>query len=470
LNWCNARTTDAHDIASDVAVVGAGAAGVAAAIAAAQTGVRVLLIERDRFLGGDLVSGLPILGCCNSLGEWIVGGVLDELLEGCEERGGCAGRIFDWRTMWGVCVDPSAMRLAIVDALNRHGVDLLIGSEVRNISVRAGRVDGLLISAGDLDIAVMASQVVDCTGDGSIACRADAEVEKGGPDGELQPVSLVFQMGPIDAPALLEFVRDHPEEVLLAENPVIGKSPAECARAMYEEGYPYLALSAEGDLLGGAIEAGEMYPCTAIFMSPTSLTRGEVNLNTTRMPDVDATDSRELSRALPELAEQVDRCVRFARARVPGFKDAQLVRIAPRIGVRETRRVMGEHVLSEDEVLEARKSPEVVAKGGHHVDLHGAGTWQKRIPVAGGGSYDIPTGCLIPRGLENVLVAGRCLSSTREANGSARVMGTCMATGQAAGAAAGLCVTRGLTDTRELPVGVLQDELREQGGVLDGTE
>lgn len=455
--------------AYDVAVVGGGCAGIAAAAASARNGARTLLIERDPFPGGDLISGLPVLGCLNSLGEWIVGGVLDELLEECRNLHGYIGPVFDWRTLWGVCVDPSVVRLAVVDLLRRHGVDLLLGCAVCGVTTENAAVTTLSVSDGTCRMPIEARFVVDCTGDAAIVSSAGAECEKGGPGGEFQPVSLVFQMGPVDFHALLQFVRDHPDEVLLAENPVIGKSPAECANALCEAGYPYLALSAAGRLLGSAIEAGEMYPCTAIFMSPTSMARREVTLNSTRVANVDATDSRELSRVLPVLVEQVETCVRFARSRLPGFGQADLTRLAPRVGIRETRRVVGEHVLTAEEVLEGTKSPQVIAKGGHHVDIHGAGTYQRRIPVSGGRSYDIPWGCLIPRALANVLVAGRCLSSTREANGSARVMGTCIATGQAAGTAAALCAAGGRSDVRELPVALLQETLREQGAVLGGT-
>ncbi len=453
----------------DVAVIGGGVAGVAAAVASAQTGARTLLVERDHFLGGDLVSGLPILGCCNSLGEWIVGGVLDEVLQRCRDLGGYEGRIFDGRTLWGVCVDPDVMRLAVVDLLQRHDVELLLGASVCAARTHGGNVTGLSVSGNACDEPIDALPfVIDCTGDAAVASLAGAECVKGGPDGQLQPVSLVFQMGPIDASALLAFIRDNPEEAILADNPAIDRSAEGCARDLYEVGLPYVALSADGDVLGAAIEAGEMYPCTAIFMSPTSLSRGEVTLNSTRLPGVDATDPRQLSSALPMLVEQVETCVEFARRRVPGFADATLTRLAPRIGVRETRRIIGDHVLRADEVIEAGRSGEVIARGGHHVDIHGAGTCQKRIPVQGGGSYDIPWGCLIPREFENVLVAGRCLSSTREANGSARVMGTCLATGQAAGTAAALCAAREMSNVRDLPVGLLQQVLRDDGAILEG--
>jgi hypothetical protein len=452
-----------------IVVIGGGSAGVAAALAAANAGARTLLVERDPLLGGDLISGLPILGCRNSLGEQIVGGVAAELIAACSQRGGYVGPVFDWRTLWGECVDPVALRLAIVEALADRGVELLLGRAVSGVAADGGSVGELTLCGSDGAQRVEAEFVVDCTGDAAIAHAAGAECELGGPGGEFQPVSLVFQMANVDARPLLRYVRDHPGEAILADNPIIGRSPAECAEELYEAGHPYMALSAEGSLLGDAIASGEMYPCTAIFMSPTSTQRREVTLNSTRLADLDATDPRELSRALPVLIAQVERCVAFARKRLPGFGEATLARVAPRIGIRETRRLISEHVLSAEEVIEGRKCAEVVAKGGHHVDIHGSGTYQKRVPVSGGRSYDIPYGCLIPRTLANVLVAGRCLSSTREANGSARVMGTCMATGQAAGVAAALCALEGHSDVRELPLELLQRTLRAQAAILDGT-
>jgi len=169
------------------------------------------------------------------------------------------------------------------------------------------------------------------------------------------------------------------------------------------------------------------------------------------------------------LAGQVEQNVAFLQRRVPGFADAVLADAAYGVGIRETRRIQGEETLSDEAVREAVKRGDGIARGAHHIDLHGAGTAQTRIPVRGGGSYDIPFGCLVPRGLRNVLVAGRCLSSTRAANGSSRVMGTCLATGQAAGTAAALLATAPSPDPRQLDVAALRVRLQEQGAVIDGT-
>ena len=173
--------------------------------------------------------------------------------------------------------------------------------------------------------------------------------------------------------------------------------------------------------------------------------------------------------ALPVLAHQVEQGVAFLRDRVPGFADAVLADTAYGVGVRETRRIRGEATLQDDAVREARHTDDGIARGAHHIDLHGAGTEQTRIPVREGGSYDIPFGCLVPLGLRNLLVAGRCISSTRAANGSCRVMGTCLALGQAAGTAAARVAADGLDDTRALDVTALRTLLKAQGAVIDGT-
>lgn len=454
----------------DVVVIGGGSAGVTAAIAAAKNGAQVLLIESGPAVGGELLSGLPIDGGLNALGEWIIGGIAKEFFDGCEPLGGYVGPVFDWRLNWAVCVDPEILKLVIVETLARHKVSLLLYTFAEDVVTDGNKMEGVVVVNKSGRTLVTADVFVDCSGDGDVATMAGAESERGGPRGEFQPVSLVFRMGNVDFKEHLEFVRDNPREFILAESPIIEKTPTECAQEIFKSGLPFTVLSAEGSLLGQAIKSGEMYPTTAVYTWPTSIPRKEVGLNTTRLADLDATDTEELSKALSTLTDQVGMCHRFLQKCVPGFRHAYLSGIAPKIGVRETRRIIGEHILTAEEVINGRKSMDGIGKGSHHIDIHGSGTFQKRVPVNGGQSYDIPYGCLVPRSLENLLVAGRCLSSTREANGSARVMGQCMATGEAAGTAAAMCVTNGWLNVRNVPMLGLRETLKRQGAIIDGTE
>lgn len=450
-------------------MVGAGAAGTVAALAAGQAGARVALVDAAPFPGGELVCGLPLDSCVNPRGEWIQGGVICDLFGRLDDAGGYLGPVFDWRTMYAVCVDPELFKLVIVDALAEASVRLHLQTIVDDVVTDGtGRVIALDTVTRGGRLRLTAPVVIDCSGHADIVARAGAGVEKSDSSGLLQPISLVYRLAGVDFDAYMSFVRDHPEEFLLAENPVIGLTPAQAAAKAYEIGLPHVALSCDGPLLAGAIATGEMYPCTFVFTWPTNIARGEVGLNTTRIAGVDATDTSQVNAAWPELVQQVHTGTSFARKNLPGFENVQLAAVAPRPGIRETRRIVGDDRLADEDVITGRKRSDGIGKGSHHVDIHGAGTDQLRIPVANGGSYDISWGTLLPQ-LSNVLAAGRCLSSERGANGSARVMGSCAATGQAAGLAGALVAQRGLTDVRELDVVELRDQLRGTGAVLDGT-
>ena len=155
-------------------------------------------------------------------------------------------------------------------------------------------------------------------------------------------------------------------------------------------------------------------------------------MNVTRIAGIDCSHDPAVSETLPLLAEQVACTAAFFRQEVPGFAGASISHIFHKCGVRESGRIDGEAVLRQDDVISAASFSDAVAQGCHHVDIHGSGTAQVRIPVRDGLAYDIPRGALCPKGLKNVFAAGRCISSDRGANGSARVMGTCISTGQAA--------------------------------------
>ncbi len=384
---------------ADVVVVGSGPAGVAAACAAADNGANVTLIEASPFLGGELVSGLPVDGCLNARGDWLVGGPAQALFDGCKRRHGYIGPLFDWRLNWGVCIDPVVMRLAIVEALACRHVRIMLGSIVYGAVVDDQSITGIEIIQRHGRAQLAADVFVDSSGDGTLALLAGAECEQ--PEAAtLQPVSLTFRVGNVNLPPLMTFIRDHPEEFMLAESPVIDKSPAECARALYDAGLPFVPLSAKGRVLGKAIAAGDAAPCTAVFMWPTSLARREVGLNMTRLAGIDGTDDSAWSSALPELTRQVEKGVAFVKASLPGFADAVLSDAAYSVGVRETRRIRGETVLNDTAVREAHRCADGIARGAHHIDIHGSGTAQTRVPVRRR-LYDvIPFGCLIPAGFE----------------------------------------------------------------------
>jgi len=444
-----------------VIIVGGGAAGMAAALSVSSKNTQTILIESDGSIGGELCSGMPILGAYSYLGEPCVTGVLDELMTLCKQNNHhYIGPVCDYRTVCGLCVSPEVLRLAIYTLLRQRNIQPMIHSRVVDVEHSGGRLKSVTVLSHNRKKEIIECDfLIDATGGGHITQMCGGQVFSGDEQNRFQPISLIFRMAGVNFEEALRFVRDNPNEALLAENPLLEMNASQAAQALYEKGYPYYAVSAEGSLLGNAIASGDMYPCTAVFITPNSVNNQEVCLNTTRISGIDCLDSAQIGNALPELYDQVGIAERFLQNHVPGFSKACLSAVAYRIGIRETSRIDGEYTLQQSDVVDAVKHSDGVARGCHHVDLHGAGTEQIRIPVKGDGIYDIPMGALIPKGIKNVLVAGRCLASDRGANGSARVMGTCIDTGQAAARIISTALNGNKDDVRDVEVGQMGDSV-----------
>ena len=456
----------------DVVVLGGGASGIAAAAAAAKNGRKTLIVESGTMLGGELLSGMSLDGVLNARGEYVVGGISDELFAECREMDGFIGPLHDHRLICYVCVDPEIMKIAVMRVLERHGVTPWLQTFAEDVVVRDGVVSGLVVVNKSGRTLISADWFIDCSGDGDLAVRAGAPYELSDASGDLQPLSLMFRMSNVDAQSLLRFAQANVESLAVGESDYIrgNRSDRQLVDKLVEQGEPSVFFKSEGPFLGDAIRRGDLAPTALIMIQPTSKARREVCVNATRVGgNIDGTDTAAVSATVGALMEQVWKTAVFLKKHLPGFEQAAFAGLAPRVGVRETRRVMGDYLLTKEDVVSGRKFPDsAVAKGAQHVDIHQSGTTQIRIPIANGGSYDIPFGCLLPLGLKNVMVAGRCLSATREGMGTARTMGPCMAMGEATGTAAALCAERGHTEVRQLAVRELQQRLKKNGAVIDG--
>ena len=456
----------------DVVVLGGGASGIAAAAAAAKNGRKTLIVESGTMLGGELLSGMSLDGVLNARGEYVVGGISDELFAECREMDGFIGPIHDHRLICYVCVDPEIMKIAVMRVLERHGVTPWLQTFAEDVVVRDGVVSGLVVVNKSGRTLISADWFIDCSGDGDLAVRAGAPYELSDASGDLQPLSLMFRMSNVDAQSLLRFAQANVDSLAVGESDYIrgSLSDRQLVDKLVEQGEPSVFFKSEGPFLGDAIRRGDLAPTALIMIQPTSKARREVCVNATRVGgNIDGTDTAAVSATVGALMEQVWKTAVFLKKHLPGFEQAAFAGLAPRVGVRETRRVMGDYLLTKEDVVSGRKFPDsAVAKGAQHVDIHQSGTTQIRIPIANGGSYDIPFGCLLPLGLKNVMVAGRCLSATREGMGTARTMGPCMAMGEATGTAAALCAERGHTEVRQLAVRELQQRLKKNGAVIDG--
>ena len=455
----------------DVVVLGGGASGISAALSAASEGARTLLVDAGPMVGGELLSGINLLGMLSSKGEWIVGGAARRFLDECDRLGGYIGVVRDYRPLHFVAFDPEIMKVAVSSVLAEAGGELRLYTFAGEVVTEDGYVTGVVLLNKAGRTLVRAKAFVDCSGDGDLSIAAGAPYESGDSStGAFQSVTMVFRMVGVETGPLLDFMKAHPEHFAISEEAFrsIAPSRQEAIDGLHAQGLPKLALSGNGPLLSQAIDAGEMYATSIVAIVPVSMERKEVSINSTKVSNVDATDSKAISGTYATLLDQAMTCSRFLERRLPGFENARFSGLAPRIGIRETRRVMGDYVLTGDDVRSARKHADGIARGGHPIDVWVAGRGVHWNIVEGGDYYDIPFGALLPKGLRNVVVDGRCLSSTREGQSSARVMGTCLAMGQAAGTAAALAMNANTAryDLRSTDVQELRSRLKANGAIV----
>ncbi len=436
---------------TDVIVVGGGPAGIAAAIASARNGARTLLAERYGFLGGMATAGLvgPFMTCYDIEGkEPIIAGIFKELVD----RLVAVGAAIDPAGVKGFSAfggyhsyghehvtpfDPEALKYVAQEMVLEAGAELKLHTFFVDSIVEAQEITGLItVTKSGLE-ALRAQIVIDTTGDGDVAARAGAPFGKGrADDGRMQPVSLFFRVGNVDDDTVQAYMDANPEDECFAH------------------------------LVAQAREKGDFYlpkDHVTMFRTPRP---GEWWANASRIHGVDSTHSEQLTQAEIKGHRQVMVLVEFLRQYVPGFERCYLIDTATQIGVRESRRITGEYVLTADDVYEARRFEDAIARVSFPIDIHdvsgGGGVFEG--PKAGP-YYTIPYRCLVPLKVENLLVAGRPISATHEAHGSLRVMPPCFATGQAAGTAGALALE---TDVRprDIDVELLRDSLAQQGALV----
>ena len=396
---------------ADVVVLGGGPAGIAAATAASRTGARTLLLERYGFLGGMGTAAMVTNFCGLHMqrdGEivQVVHGIADDLLDrisrldGLKEPHAVLGRTA------AQAYDVAAYKCAADDLLVAAGVALRFHVLATGCVMDGSRIDALLIETKSGRGAVRGACFIDCSGDGDLAAWAGAPYEKGDHDGFLAYPTLMFRVGNVD-----------PERAMADGRPNL--------RALMDK------AEARGDFRfprKGVIINAQKHP-------------SEWRCNVTQIAAgnraVDATDAEELSAAELEGRRQVRDFFRFLRQDVPGFEQAYLLEIAPQVGVRETRRIVGLYQVTGDDVIEGRDFADAIGVNPWPIERHVKGDTEWRF--ATGRPYNqLPVRCLIPQAVDNLLVAGRCASATSEGQSAIRVSGPCFVMGQAAGTAAAL--------------------------------
>jgi hypothetical protein len=451
--------TATHGGTADVLVVGGGPAGLGAALGAAHAGADTILVERYGFLGGNATAALvmPLMSFHNEMraavddgpdairllpadhgpGEPVVAGALSELLDRLFEIHGAIPPTEE--TGYTVPFDPECYKLATLDLLDDAGVRFLFHAFASGV-VTDGANQGVIFETKSGPVVLSADAVIDATGDGDVAAAAGAPYEIGREaDGLTQPMTLMFRMVEFEHTRFAEYVRAHPEQ--------------------------WRGVHGLWQLVADATAAGELdLPREDILFFATPHDH-EVSVNSTRVAGR-GNDVWDISRAEWVSRRQMRQIAEFLKHRVPGFEASYNAQSGANVGVRETRRVCGEYHLTGHDVLTARRFDDAIARGSYPVDIHspeGKGTVLHRLPLTE--DYDVPLRCLLPRGVERLLVAGRCISGTHEAHSSYRVTPIAMATGHAAGVCAALAARAGVTP-REVHHREVQRELLRQGASL----
>ncbi len=430
----------------DVLVVGGGNAGCAAAIAAARHGARTLLVERYGFLGGTATAAMvgPWM-TFHSGDERIVGGIAQEIVERLMRKGASPGHLPDSSDYVATITpfDPEVHKALLFEMMREAGVSLLLHAYVLSAQVEGTSVTGATFATIGGMRSYRGTVVIDATADALVAASAGVPTQQGDERGRVQPATLMFRLSHVDLAKLATYLREHPEEMRSSLPPNERTASALTAVA----GLYSLWQRARAD---GLVDVPR--ELVSFFISPYP---DEVTVNMTRVVDVDPLDPDELTRAEVESRLQAMELVEFFRRRVPGFENARMAASGTQIGIRESRRIVGRYTLTRDDVLQARQFDDAVARSAYPIDLHnpsGSGTTTQRL--APGESYQIPYRTLLPINREQLLVAGRCISTTHEALASTRLTPTVMTLGQAAGTAAALSCARrvrvGDIDTREL--------------------
>ena len=447
----------------DVIVVGGGTAGVTAAAAAGRQGARTLLVEKYGFPGGVAAHGIPFLAFFSGDGHQVVAGLAQDLVDRIAALGGTPGHSTGgvWRSgqkqpyQFAITpYDPEIYKVAAMDLLNEAGVKPLFHTILSDVLVQDQSIKQIEVVNKDGKQWLSADFFIDATGDGDLAAVAGFPFRRGDQDGRMQNASLMFTLCQVDLEAM------------------VAAMEKQHGFSGWNEWHTRLIRGSklEASQPGVIHVAGHMHPWLddrSLTFTAVSAREGCVSFNITRVTGVDGSVNDDLVRAEWQERHHMVELVAAMRQNISGFQQAIIAYAAPQIGIRESRNIVGETVLTQDDVVLCRDFADTIARGSYPIDIHDPlGGKTQFVFLKNGGSYGIPYRALIPKGAQNLLVAGRCLSASHEAHGTTRIMSTAMATGEAAGTAAALLADCKAETALSIDIQLLRRTLKAYGAIL----
>lgn len=412
----------------DLIVAGGGLTGVAAAVSAARLGQNVLLAEKSGWLGGAMSNSLvfPFMRWWTPKAGEEVKELSDGIFTEMRERLGKYA-LPDKKNHY----DPEYFKFVLDDMVEEAGVEVLFHAALCKVNVEGERVKSAVFAVKSGLLEIDGDCFIDATGDGDLMAFAGCDFQLGrDADGLCQPMTNCFRLNNVD---VARFREEVPE-----------------MQALYKK------LQAEGKLINPRENLLIFY----------GLGEGVVHFNTTRVIKHDPTDVFDVSKAEVLARKQIKELVQMLKENFESCKNAKIMAIAPEIGVRESRKLRGVHILTAEELKDCTKFEDSIALGNYDIDIHNpAGTGTSHYYFADGEYYTIPYRSLVPKEFGNLLVAGRCLSATHEAQASVRIMPICATLGQAAGTAAAVMAKSG-KDNKTVDVKEIQRILEENGAAI----
>lgn len=429
---------------TDVVVVGGGTTGPFAAISAARRGKRVVMIERFGSLGGNLTLGLN-----TKPSGALVGGLPLEIWNLARSAGGAGADYMAMSKSGDVKIaspcDPEIMKILLTRLCVDAGVQILFETFVSDPVLENGAITGVIVESKAGRQFIGAKVVIDCSADADMVAKANAPFVMGSGDVEMtmQPVSMYFTMSNVDIKRLAQWARSSDDIPARA----IPETEEALAYGLWLTGFNKTLQKFQAE--------------TGIKLQRDNITlktaNGLMYVNATRVLGVDVFSPTEFGAAIVECYRQIEGVAQFLRERVPGFENAGIGQIAPVLGVRETRHILGEYTLTGEDAIEGRFFEDSIAADASALDIHDPKGGD--VDFQGMRPYEIPYRCLVPLDVEQLLVAGRCISADHTAHARSRNMPACMATGQAAGIAAAVAIDEGVT-VRKVSVRKVQEILR----------
>ncbi|MFD0961044.1 FAD-dependent oxidoreductase [Paenibacillus chungangensis] len=420
----------------DVLVAGGGPAGIAAALAAARNGASVLLIEQRGYLGGmATVSQVPAWCPYTDHEKPVIRGIGLEILNDMKSR--MEPEFQQWwkdKLDW-VPIDAEVLKKLLDDKMKEAGVRILYHTFISNALHQDGKVEAVIFHNKSGTFAAKAGIYVDCSSDADIAYHAGGQFEQGGDEGELQPGTMCFVMSNLDREKYMAYCEEFGPSLKHAINEAKSKG----------------ALNVVRDWAG-----------------ISWVNHHTAGFNFGHIFGIDGSKAEGLTRGAIEGRALVHHIADWLKQTIPGFEEGYLALTGEQIGIRETRRIIGDVTVTADDFMNRRSFPDDIARNAYFIDIHMAkptsGMTIAHLPP--GESHGIPYRALLPIGIDNVIVAGRSISTDRATQGSTRVMPNCFAMGEAAGTAGALLVKQGMSGTRSIPIDQLQQQLVRQGAWL----